>query len=73
MNNGCTCGGGLDPLGPELRKLYRLYCKHLDEIRQLNLQQWLILAKALDVPQNDREAAAKKLALADMQREARAT
>ena len=42
---------------------------HLHAIRQLSLEQWTALAKSLGVALNDREEAARKLAIREMRTE----
>jgi hypothetical protein len=47
----------------ELNDLNRQYKVELHRINQLSLTEWVTLAKRLGVRLNDREEAAKKLAL----------
>ena len=47
-------------------KLNQLYHKHLNNIRQLSLEAWMALAEELGVACNDREHAAKKLAIREL-------
>ncbi len=50
----------------ELLKLNALFHKHLNAVNQLSLTQWLTLAGKLGVQLNDREHAAKKLAIREL-------
>lgn len=50
----------------ELHRMNEAFQKHLASIRQLSLSQWIKLANELNVELNDREHAAKKLALREL-------
>lgn len=50
----------------KLHTINRAFQKHLHAIRQLSLSQWIKLANELNVELNDREHAAKKLALREL-------
>jgi hypothetical protein len=51
-----------------LLKLNAAYIRHLNAIRTLTLAQWLDMAAELEVATNDREHAAKKLAIRELAR-----